>query len=82
MAVSVSWWKLPYYWAGCKAYDLLAYLSGDALSQSYFLSKSKALEAFPMLKAQDLKAALVYYDGKSSVLVRLYPGLKRLTIAF
>ncbi|KAJ3185929.1 mitochondrial glycerol-3-phosphate dehydrogenase [Gaertneriomyces sp. JEL0708] len=58
-----KWWKLPYYWAGCKAYDALAALSGDALSQSYFLSKRKALEAFPMLRQQDLVAALVYYDG-------------------
>ncbi|KAI8825296.1 FAD dependent oxidoreductase-domain-containing protein [Fimicolochytrium jonesii] len=56
-------WKLPYYWAGCKAYDALAWFSGDALSNSYFLSKQKALEAFPMLKQTDLVAALVYYDG-------------------
>ncbi|KAJ3142715.1 mitochondrial glycerol-3-phosphate dehydrogenase [Geranomyces variabilis] len=56
-------WKVPYYWAGCKAYDLLAYFSGDALSQSYFLSKGKALEAFPMLKKENLVASLVYYDG-------------------
>ncbi|KNC96376.1 glycerol-3-phosphate dehydrogenase [Spizellomyces punctatus DAOM BR117] len=58
-----KWWHLPYYWGGCKAYDALAAFSGDALSQSYFLSKSKALEAFPMLKKEDLVAALVYYDG-------------------
>ncbi|KAI8908122.1 FAD dependent oxidoreductase-domain-containing protein [Powellomyces hirtus] len=56
-------WKVPYYWAGCKAYDLLAYFSGDSLSQSYFLSKGKALEAFPMLKRDNLVASLVYYDG-------------------
>ncbi|KAJ3020723.1 mitochondrial glycerol-3-phosphate dehydrogenase [Thoreauomyces humboldtii] len=56
-------WKVPYYWAGCKAYDLLAYFSGDSLSQSYFLSKSKALEAFPLLKKENLVASLVYYDG-------------------
>ncbi|KAI9095876.1 FAD dependent oxidoreductase-domain-containing protein [Phlyctochytrium arcticum] len=58
-----KWWHLPYYWGGCKAYDLLAAACGDALSQSYFLSKGKALEAFPMLKKENLVAALVYYDG-------------------
>ncbi|KAJ3214054.1 mitochondrial glycerol-3-phosphate dehydrogenase [Clydaea vesicula] len=54
-------WKVPYYWAGSKAYDLLA--GGEGLSRSYFLSKRKALEAFPMLKEGGLVGAMVYYDG-------------------
>ncbi|KAI9149817.1 mitochondrial glycerol-3-phosphate dehydrogenase [Blastocladiella emersonii ATCC 22665] len=57
-----KWWQLPYYWAGCKAYDLLA--GKEALESSYILSKTKALEAFPMLRTDDLVGALVYYDGQ------------------
>uniref|UniRef100_A0A7S1KN41 Glycerol-3-phosphate dehydrogenase n=1 Tax=Percolomonas cosmopolitus TaxID=63605 RepID=A0A7S1KN41_9EUKA len=57
-----TWWEVPYFWAGCKAYDFLA---GDrGLSSSYLLSHDKALEEFPMLKSDALKAALVYYDGQ------------------
>jgi glycerol-3-phosphate dehydrogenase len=55
------WWKAPYYWAGTKVYDLLA--GSEGIESSYFLTRSKALEAFPMLKQTDLVGALVYYDG-------------------
>jgi glycerol-3-phosphate dehydrogenase len=55
------WWKIPYYWAGTKFYDLLA--GSEGIESSYFLSKSKAIDAFPMLKQTDLVGALVYYDG-------------------
>ncbi|KAI8843616.1 FAD dependent oxidoreductase-domain-containing protein [Chytridium lagenaria] len=56
-----QYWKIPYYWAGSKAYDILA--GSEGLSRSYFLSKRKALEAFPMLKTDKLVGAMVYYDG-------------------
>ena len=56
-----KWWQLPYYWAGIKAYDLVS--GGDILRPSYVLSKTKALELFPMLKDKKLKGAIVYYDG-------------------
>ena len=56
-----KWWKAPYYWAGTKCYDLLA--GKEGIETSYFLTKSKALDAFPMLKKTDLVGALVYYDG-------------------
>lgn len=56
-----KWWKAPYYWAGTKCYDLLA--GSEGIETSYFLTKSKALDAFPMLKRTDLVGALVYYDG-------------------
>ncbi|SPO05782.1 related to glycerol-3-phosphate dehydrogenase precursor [Cephalotrichum gorgonifer] len=56
-----TWWKAPYFWAGTKAYDFLA--GSEGIESSYFLTKSKALEAFPMLKRSDLFGALVYYDG-------------------
>lgn len=55
------WWKAPYYWAGTKFYDLLA--GSEGIESSYFLTKSKAIDAFPMLKQTGLVGALVYYDG-------------------
>ena len=57
----VRWWQLPYYWAGIKMYDIVA--GRQVLRPSYLLSKSKALELFPMLKKDKLAGALVYYDG-------------------
>jgi glycerol-3-phosphate dehydrogenase len=42
-------------------YDLLA--GHQNISASYLMSRSKALEAFPMLKAKGLVGAVVYYDG-------------------
>jgi len=56
-----KWWKLPYYWGGTKAYDFLA--GSEGIETSYFLTRSKTLEAFPMLKKTDLVGSLVYYDG-------------------
>lgn len=58
-----QWWQIPYFWAGTKAYDLLA--GSQGIESSYFLSKKRALEAFPMLK-KDLVGALVYYDGQQN----------------
>ena len=56
-----KWWKAPYYWAGTKFYDILA--GAEGIESSYFLTRSKALEAFPMLRQDNLVGALVYYDG-------------------
>jgi glycerol-3-phosphate dehydrogenase len=57
-------WQLPYYWVGCKLYDLVAGKRG--LESSYYLSKTKALKEFPMLKDQSLVGAVVYYDGQQN----------------
>ncbi|ETI20424.1 hypothetical protein G647_08459 [Cladophialophora carrionii CBS 160.54] len=57
-----AWWQAPYFWAGSKFYDLLA--GSEGIESSYFLPRSKALEAFPMLKKENLIGALVYYDGQ------------------
>lgn len=54
-----KWWQAPYFWAGTKFYDFLA--GSENIESSYFLTKSKALDAFPMLKKDDLFGALVYY---------------------
>lgn len=56
-----KWWQAPYFWAGTKFYDFLA--GSENIESSYFLTKSKALDAFPMLKKEGLVGALVYYDG-------------------
>ncbi|CAH1788191.1 unnamed protein product [Owenia fusiformis] len=56
------WWQVPYFWAGIKAYDLVA--GGQTLKSSYFLSKTKTLELFPMLKKERMVGSLVYYDGQ------------------
>jgi glycerol-3-phosphate dehydrogenase len=55
------WWQAPYFWGGTKFYDLLA--GSEGIESSYFLTKSKALDAFPMLRKDNLFGALVYYDG-------------------
>uniref|UniRef100_A0A4D5R8V8 Glycerol-3-phosphate dehydrogenase n=1 Tax=Scolopendra viridis TaxID=118503 RepID=A0A4D5R8V8_SCOVI len=57
-----KWWQVPYYWVGIKMYDLVA--GSKCLKRSYFLSKTKALELFPMLKKDKLCGAIVYYDGQ------------------
>ena len=56
-----KWWQAPYFWAGAKAYDFLA--GSEGIEKSYFLTKSRALDAFPMLKTDNLVGAMVYYDG-------------------
>lgn len=56
-----KWWQAPYFWAGTKFYDFLA--GSENIETSYFLTKSKALDAFPMLKRDNLWGACVYYDG-------------------
>ncbi|KAH8077521.1 DAO-domain-containing protein [Cristinia sonorae] len=57
-----KYWQVPYYWVGCKMYDILA--GKENMESSYLMSKGKALETFPMLKADGLVGALVYYDGQ------------------
>ncbi|PFH49510.1 hypothetical protein AMATHDRAFT_147584 [Amanita thiersii Skay4041] len=57
-----KYWQVPYYWAGCKMYDVLA--GKENMETSYIMSKGKALETFPMLKSDGLVGALVYYDGQ------------------
>jgi glycerol-3-phosphate dehydrogenase len=54
-----KWWQAPYFWAGTKFYDFLA--GSENIESSYFMTKSKALDAFPMLKKEGLVGALVYY---------------------
>lgn len=46
-------------------YDVVAGI--QCLKSSYVLSKTKALELFPMLKKDKLVGAIVYYDGESKL---------------
>ncbi|THG97258.1 hypothetical protein EW145_g7650, partial [Phellinidium pouzarii] len=57
-----KYWQVPYYWVGCKMYDVLA--GKENMETSYVMSKGKALETFPMLKQDGLVGAIVYYDGQ------------------
>ena len=59
-----KWWQAPYFWAGTKFYDFLA--GSEGIESSYFLTKSRALDAFPMLKKSNLFGALVYYGEELS----------------
>ncbi|KAB8214890.1 FAD dependent oxidoreductase-domain-containing protein [Aspergillus novoparasiticus] len=56
-----KWWQAPYFWVGTKFYDYLA--GSEGIESSYFLPKSKALDAFPMLRKDNMIGAMVYYDG-------------------
>lgn len=56
------WLQVPYVFTGLKLYDLLAGRMGIGLSR--LLGRKEALTRFPMLKAQGLKAGVLYYDGQ------------------
>lgn len=57
-----SWWKVPYFWAGLKMYDVIA--GKQLLHGSYYVSEKKALELFPTLKRKNLWGGIIYFDGK------------------
>ena len=55
-------YEVPYFMTGLKMYDALA---GKAnLAPSRFVDAKEALQRFPMLKKQDLRGGVVYYDGQ------------------
>lgn len=56
------WLEVPYVYAGLKLYDVLA--GAMNIGHSRFLTRSEALESFPMLKTRGLKAGVSYYDGQ------------------
>lgn len=58
-----KWWQAPYYWAGTKFYDLLA--GSEGIESSYFLTKTRAMDVFPMLRRDNLWGALVYYGKRA-----------------
>lgn len=42
-----QWWEVPYYWAGLKAYDVVANFGN--LAMSTYLTPSESLRRFPTL---------------------------------
>jgi glycerol-3-phosphate dehydrogenase len=57
-----TWWQLPYYYAGCKMYDILA--GKENMGGAYWMGAARSIEAFPMLKKDGLVGGVVYYDGQ------------------
>jgi len=57
-----SWLEVPYIFAGLKLYDILAGKAG--IGHSRLIGRSSALERFPMLHAEGLRAGVLYYDGQ------------------
>jgi glycerol-3-phosphate dehydrogenase len=56
------WFDLPYVYLGLLIYDLLA--GKKSIGRSSLISRQEALRRFPMLKAEGLKAGVIYYDGQ------------------
>lgn len=57
-----SWMDVPYIFAGLKLYDLLAGKKG--IGHSRLIGRREALRRFPLLKAEGLKAGVLYFDGQ------------------
>jgi glycerol-3-phosphate dehydrogenase len=56
------WSEVPYVYIGLKLYDLLA--GRRSIGASRLLSKAETLTLMPGLKADGLKAGVLYYDGQ------------------
>jgi len=56
------WIDIPYVFSGLKLYDILA--GKRNIGHSRLLSRKEALRRFPTLKAEGLKAGVLYYDGQ------------------
>lgn len=62
-----KWWEVPFYWAGLKAYDLIA--GTRNLAWSNYLLPSESLRRLPTLAeanhdGSSLKGTILYYDGQ------------------
>jgi len=67
MTPCYKYWQVPYFWAGLKMYDLVAWSQG--LTMSRYMSPSESYRVFPTLAPMDhegrsLKGTIVYYDGQ------------------
>lgn len=56
------WRDAPYVFAGLRIYDRLA--GKLSFGRSRLLGRAEALRRFPMLKAEGLRAGILYYDGQ------------------
>lgn len=57
-----SVWQKYFYWAGLKAYDLLA--GKYSLGRSQFLSRDEVISRLPAIKSTGLVGGVLYYDGQ------------------
>lgn len=57
-----KWLDVPYVFSGLKLYDLLS--GKQNIGHSRLLGRKEALRRFPRLKAEGLKAGVLYYDGQ------------------
>lgn len=57
-----KWSQVPYIYGGLKMYDVLSGSMG--IGHSRLLGRREVLGHFPMLKAEGLKAGILYYDGQ------------------
>ncbi|MEW5300686.1 MAG: hypothetical protein WDW36_003598 [Sanguina aurantia] len=62
-----AWWEVPYYWAGLKAYDLVAGTHGLVMSR--FVSAGETSTLLPTLTmtrpdGASLKGSVLYHDGQ------------------
>jgi glycerol-3-phosphate dehydrogenase len=53
---------VPYYFAGLKAYDLLA--SGSGFGSSGYIGANETLRRMPALRSGGLRGAIAYHDGQ------------------
>ncbi|MBU3917610.1 glycerol-3-phosphate dehydrogenase/oxidase, partial [bacterium] len=57
-----DWWEGPFYGAGLKIYDVLAWKRGFGASK--ILSKEKTIELIPTVEQKGLKGGVIYHDGQ------------------
>lgn len=57
-----AWWERAYYYAGLKAYDLLA--GKLRFGGTQLLSKAEVTRRIPTIKAEGLRGGVVYSDGQ------------------
>jgi glycerol-3-phosphate dehydrogenase len=57
-----QWHEIPYVYSGLCLYDLLA--GGMGLGRSRLIGRSEALQRFPMIRKEGLKAGVLYNDGQ------------------
>ncbi len=57
-----SWFQAGYYWMGIKVYDLLSW--SHTIGKSRFISKEEVEKYFPAINADQLKGAIMYFDGQ------------------
>ncbi|ANQ07618.1 Glycerol-3-phosphate dehydrogenase [Plasmodium coatneyi] len=62
-----KYWQVPYFAYNIKVYDLLADLVcyfDKGVPNSSYIRHSNTVDSYPLLKKEQLKGSLVYYDGQ------------------